>query len=546
MATATAEPVTEHRRLPAVAAIAATVLTELKLRSRSQALPVLLAFVFALCALLVPDPSAHYAVVTMGNRKPIMSADTALVAAGIVFGTILLPVYALALDIGTARDRRNMLDRLYLTSPVSGIVVSSARLFASMMFVLLTTLLALIVVSSTILARYNGVPAPSAVALFLLIVVPVGMFAALLAAVLDRYLPERNGAKTALAFGAWMAVVMTSITTRRDLFGMSYLKHVMAVGPGSPSFSVGVVTTQGMPSVLWQTAPLTSDFVWSRLGLIALIVAAGAGLGFLLRLNVNAVRSDHAIRSDGAGPVVVPIRVRGGVGHDVGYEVGHEVHSVPAAPRFAVATATATASTLATARGIAARWLGRSRIAWAAIVLTLVLSIRPGGAPGVALAVALTVPMIITSRTSVREARVAATLEVTTAAFFRPSPALMHGWVLALLAIAPALPALARMPVLQAATAVLGVVASVFWLMWTHRCAPPCVPRPLLGIAIFATIWYVDVFNDIPAQLDVLGLWHASVLALLIATFVACGMVLLVARYDRGADPERMLRPIIR
>ncbi|MGI8546971.1 MAG: hypothetical protein ACR2M1_06495 [Gemmatimonadaceae bacterium] len=76
---------------------------------------------------------------------------------------------------------------------------------------------------------------------------------------------------------------------------------------------------------------------------------------------------------------------------------------------------------------------------------------------------------------------------MTTAAFFQPSPALMHGWVLALLTVAPTIPALARMPIVQAATAVL-------------------------------------------------GLWHTNTVALLIATLAACGMMVLVGQHDRRAS----------
>lgn len=503
-----------------LSALAATVRTELTLRLRNPTLPVLLAFLFAVCALLVPDPAAHYAVVTIGQKKPIMSADTALVAAGIVFGALLLPVYALVLDIGNARDRGNMLDRLYLTSPANPAVVSTARLLASMTFVIITALLALFVVSSTVVARYKSLPAPSAAALFLLIVVPIGMVAALLAAVLDRFLPERNSAKTALAFAAWIGAVMASIAARPDLFGMSYVRDAMAPPGSDPAFSVGVVTTQGMSSIPWQTAPLASEFALSRLGLIALMTATAVGFGFLLRLRMNPT---------------APAKSTGGVVAAPGAPSG-DMSAISIARPTTVASvasvsATASASAFATMRGIVARWLTRSRIAWAAIVITLLLGIRPGGAPGAALAVALTIPMIITSRTSLREARVSATLEMTTAAFFRPSPALMHGWVLALIAIAPALPALARMPVLQAATAMIALIGFAMWLTWTHR----CVSRPLLGISSVAVIWYANAFNNMPAQLDILGLRHASTTALLIATVAACGMILLVRRHDRRA-----------
>ncbi|MFP2905394.1 hypothetical protein ACLESD_10120 [Pyxidicoccus sp. 3LFB2] len=160
--------------------------------------------------------------------------------------------------------------------------------------------------------------------------------------------------------------------------------------------------------------------------------------------------------------------------------------------------------------------------------MALVLALG-AGAPGAALAMALMVLMAVASNTSDREVRVAATLEMTTAALLRPSPSLLHGGVLTLMAALPAIPALARMAPVQAATAGLGLIASALWLTWTHR----CVQRPLLGISTFALLWYVEVFNDLPPALDVLGLWHTSAHALLAAAAAAGGMLFLVGRHDR-------------
>src|SRR3954466_726573 len=127
-----------------MSATAAIIRTETTLRMRDPAFPLLLAFVLATCALLVPAAGASYAVITIDNMKPIMSADTALVAAGIVFSVLLVPVYALALDIGHARDRRLLLDRLHLTVPADNALQSTARLIASALYVLPTAALALL------------------------------------------------------------------------------------------------------------------------------------------------------------------------------------------------------------------------------------------------------------------------------------------------------------------------------------------------------------------------------------------------------------------
>ncbi|MFV2072656.1 MAG: hypothetical protein ACC742_08390 [Thermoanaerobaculales bacterium] len=497
-------------RARSLAVVAAIIRMELTLRLRNPTFPLLLAFLLATCALLVPDPSAGYAIVTIDQKKPIMSAETALVAAGIVLGIMLLPVFALALDVGHARDRRNQLDRLQLTSPIPRAILPWARMLASLVFVLLTTLMLLVVVSSTIVARYGGVPAPSAMALFLLIVAPVGMLAALLAATFDRFLPERNLARTLFAFGAWMGAVVLSLVVQRDLFAIDYLKQTAMAGAAASVFALGVIETQNVSSIPWHVAPLTASFVGSRLALASLMVAVSGALAFLLRPRLSA-----APFAGGVCPIAVAPR---------------EMERVKPAPLDA--TALATASMLTAVRIIVAGWMRRSRLAWVALAAALVLALIPGGSRGASIAVALTLPMIIISRTSFREVRVAATLEKTTAALFRPSPALMYSLVLALVALAPTLPALARMQAVQSATAVLGGLASTLWLTWTHR----CVRRPLLGISTFAGLWYFDVFNDVPPALDFLGLWHASSAALLLTAVAASGMLLLVGQHDSRGD----------
>ena len=94
----------------------------------------------------------------------------------------------------------------------------------------------------------------------------------------------------------------------------------------------------------------------------------------------------------------------------------------------------------------------------------------------------------------------------------------------------PELPALLRTGAVQAATAVLGLIAATLWLTWTHRCAE----RPVLGTATFAALWYLSVFNHPPARFDVFGLWGSSGQALVWSAAAAAVALALVVRHDRG------------
>jgi hypothetical protein len=500
-------------------ALAATVRIELLLRLRDPALPVLLAFLLAACALLVPSPEAPYAILTLDGKKPLMSAETALVAAAVVFGLLVLPVYSLLLGVGHARDRRLHVDRLHLTLPGNGAALIGGRLLAGLVFVLLSTLLSLLAVLSTILARYGGLAPASAVALFFLAVLPVGLFAVAASAILDRCLPERSGVRAALVFGLWFALMALSAMAQWDLFGIRYLAQATATGDARPSLSIGVIAGQAMPAVPWIHAPLTPGFVPFRLSLILGLVGALIPLAFLLS---PSPRSVAAAGGHGTGASMPPAASR----------VLAQLPSVRLP----------TASAWVTVRAIAARWRGRARLIWALMALALALALSTA-APGAALAVAHTVLMAVVSRISQREQQVAATLERTTAAFLRPSPSLLHGGVLALMAAVPALPAFVRMAPVQALTASAGLLAASLWLTWTHR----CVQRPLLGISTFSLLWYIDVFNDVPSVVDVLGLWHPGARTLTITGVAAGALLMLVERHDRrGRRRDGGVRPLQR
>ncbi|HET6229055.1 MAG TPA: hypothetical protein VFE05_03185, partial [Longimicrobiaceae bacterium] len=347
-----------------------------------------------------------------------------------------------------------------------------------------------------------------------LTVAPVAMCGALLAAGLDRFLPERNGVRTALAFAAWSAGIALWAAAGRDVFGLGYLAAATAGDGHVPALSVGVIASQGIPSVAWTFAPLEPAFIAGRLGFALLATAAAAGLGSLLRF--------QSVASPSSVPHLPSVRVE-------------EERATPR-PTLAIVAAQ-TGSLAGTSLIIAGRWMRRSRLAWMGMAGALIAALVPGTAPGVALAVALTVPMAVVSRTSAREVHVASALEATTAAFLRPSAALMHGWVLGVLTLAPALPAVARMGGVQAATACAGVLGSALWLTWTHRCAA----RPLLGISTLAALWYLNVFDAPPGPLDLLGLWHPSPSALVAATSFTAAMAWLLWRSDRRTAGARRM-----
>ncbi|MEO8561337.1 MAG: hypothetical protein ABI601_04630 [bacterium] len=490
-------------------ALAPVVGTELRLRFRDASFPLLIAVVLSAAALLVPAPTASYATITVDGRRLLMSADASLTAAGVVLSILLLPLFALSFDVGHVRDGEHGLDRLHLTTPVRAGAIAAGRLGANLVAVLTVTVLSLLVISSTIYARSLGVPSTSAVSIFLLLVAPVAIAAVALGALLDRYVGLRTGLRTFVAFAVWFAAMLASALGGRDLFGVSYLRQVIVPGGRPGSLAVGAISARGLASMPWTDTPLTPDLVWSRTLLAAMLTMLLVLLSITIRFRLgiaerSAAGLDASLVADRA-----PVKAR------------HVRTSVVTSGR---------ATLPLTIYVVVSRWLVRSRLSVALILITLSLAARSGAASSAAFAAALAIPAVIVSKTSRREAQVAAALESTTSALRRPTSTLSYCWMLALVALLPALPALVRTNAMQASTAVIGLLAATMWLTWAHRCAL----RPVLGTSTFAALWYLSVFNHPPASADVFGLWGANPQALVASALMAACAFALIVRYDRG------------
>ena len=161
---------------------AAVIWVELLLRLRDTNVPILAACVAAVCILLTPSAEANYAVITFGGMKPVMSAQSALVAAGLVLSLLTLPVYALGLGLGCARDRRLRTGEMLATSPVDAMSIAGGRMVANAIVVLVFSMITLCLVAVAILSRWKDFPGAASMAAYLLIVVPAGLCSLPLAA----------------------------------------------------------------------------------------------------------------------------------------------------------------------------------------------------------------------------------------------------------------------------------------------------------------------------------------------------------------------------
>ena len=157
--------------------ITAVARAELTMRMRDTSVPILLVLMAAVCVLLTPSADAGYAVITFGGIKPVMSASTSLVAAGVVLSLVMFPIYVLALGAGCSRDRRLGTGAALASSPIPAEALLAGRTIANAGIVILFPLVTLALVTASIASRTNTAPDMFAAAVYLLITVPCGLCA---------------------------------------------------------------------------------------------------------------------------------------------------------------------------------------------------------------------------------------------------------------------------------------------------------------------------------------------------------------------------------
>src|SRR4051812_2758980 len=264
---------------------AAVIWMELLLRLRDTNVPILASCVAAACVLLTPSAEAGYAVITFGGMKPVMSAQSALVAAGLVLALLTLPLYALGLGLGCARDRRLRTGELLATSPVDVATIAGGRMVTNSIVVLLFSLVTLCLVSVAIVSRWGALPGIASMGAYLLIVVPAGICSLPLAAVLDRYFGEQETARAIAVIMFWSVLMMASLVAVPDAFGFTFLRENAPPGMGS-DFSVGIVGAEHMSRVPWKSVELTSSFVASRMWMLGAVIATYAVVSLVIRVGM--------------------------------------------------------------------------------------------------------------------------------------------------------------------------------------------------------------------------------------------------------------------
>ncbi|HEY4083132.1 MAG TPA: hypothetical protein VGM81_20805 [Burkholderiaceae bacterium] len=470
-----------------------------------------------LCAMLVPAPDAGYAILNINGLAPRMSASTGLLAAAVVLNAVFIAGYGLLLDVGCGRDGRSGMARLLAVQAVGARLLVLARWAANLVYALALAAIALMMLSTTLYARYAALPSGQAVVMFIGLVVPALVVAAVLGMALDLALPSHPLLRSATALVVWTALTVFSVLGVLDLLGIAALRGSLGDVHAADSLSFGLISTQGTAARPWLTLAVDTQTSLLASLLLTLEVLVGGGvvvalLGGRLWRQQSVPHPPAARRSPPSLFAAQP---------DEGLPAGRGRKLATADDRLQPASLPRVAML------VWSRLLRRSRLAAGVLVLAAGVA---WGAPqaGVALALLLVVPILLLNGTSRAEVMAASSLENCEPALARPRPNVVFALVLLMGLWLVAMPALWRLDTFQALTAMLGMAALVNWLVLTHR----HFDRPLLGVAVAGAAVYVVAFNKVPAGADIFGLWQVSGWALVISAGLACslGAALLFSR----------------
>lgn len=483
----------------------AVVASELTLRLRDTNVPILLACMAAVCIVLTPPAGAGYAVITFGGMAPDMSPTTAVFAAGIVLSLLTFPIYALGLGVGCARDRHLRTGAFIASFPVNPSSVLAGRIVANMLLLSVFSLATLSLVIAVLAPRLKSFPNMTAIAAYLLVVIPSGLGGVLAGACIDRWMGDRSGAKAMVTMTVWCALMICSVVAGPDVFGLRLLKDNAPGGVAGSEFAVGVVVAQKMARVRWTNLALTPSFLSACLRLVAVIIAGFVPVlvwpRFLEQLSPAVQRTDSGA-SDPVATVVDLPRIR---------------------PRPAGA--------LPVSFVIGQRWFQPGswiRVIFAATLASAILAPR---VPRVSLSLALLVPLAIANAGRLSGESYLRQLELSTASLWRPSPLLFTSFVLTAASVIPVLPSLAALPLFRSIHIVVALLGMVLWLTWT--CAG--LARPLLGISMYVVIWYFESFGDMPAVADFLGFTATSTASFALAVAFAVSLCITLLKKDTYA-----------
>lgn len=485
---------------------------ELQLAFRDPSLPLIVIGLLAFCQLLMPPAGAPYAVLTVNNLKPLMSAGPMLLATGAAFGAIAFPAYVLYLGRARSRDLAAGVGPLYLSTPLSTAPQASSitfgRVAANVLLALASLWFVLPLLLISICLRTGGWPGVTSILAYFGIAAPVVITAACAALILDAAVIS-PALKSTLVVGLWFALLIASVSFQKfDFFGLRFVGNNIFPEQDAPSLAVGFISGK-MNTVPWNVIHETSAHLLRRLELVLGIT--GAGL-------LTSVGMAATFRSGYTSTKASPARKRPRKKSAV------SVVSVGSLPPQASVRAL---SIWTTVYLVAQRYLRHAKAAKFLFVVAVLFSLG-GHEISNAATFALLIPITLFGRSSTRNLAGEQAVRFTTASLWRPTPACLETLALFGLVVLPVVPALIRgeASVLHAVHFFVGAFAACGWLILTHR----IYVKPLLGVFVYLILWYLVGCNSLPPALDLLGIHGTSFSSLIAVLTVAVLLFLAIMR----------------
>ncbi|WP_317215930.1 hypothetical protein [Gluconobacter sp. GP1] len=452
----------------------------------------------ALAALLVPAPDAPYAILGLHDMGVILSADTGMVAGGLVLGVVALILLSLWTGIGLTRDAQIGVApylRAYQSHARSLLL---GRYFSANAIALSVGGGALAMLGATLWWRNGHPPAATAVLLSMAIAIPPLVTSAFIGAIADLTGVQNLVAKVSMVFAMWTCVIAISLLTPFDVIGVRLVNAAMFGTQNWSELSFGILSTSGRPTTSWTTIrTIDPASLYLRIGVAAAIVVAGSGM--LLPAEKKMGR--------------LPATPQPRLGRfDEHVSAARDISEIGRKRRRAGVTIAGTYMLF--------RFIRRSRLSCMLFLIALICncSVITGE---VGRSLALTGVLLLFGDIDRRELRVASTLELTEAGLSMPSPTFMIASSISILLFLIDLPCWSYLGGIQTAAMVFGTVTVTFWLVITTR----YYQMPLLGVGTTGILIYILALNNIPAGADILGFRHQSLSAAVTIGIVAIILV---------------------
>lgn len=451
--------------------LTAVVNVELTLFARDPSIVGLVAILLGLCFALTPSPAASYAILTIAGQKPVMIADTLLVASALVFAIFVFPLYTLLLGLGRQRDHEQNVSLLFAKKDSTRLAIIVGRIIANIAKVLTITVIAGCALILMIYIEYSRVPSPSALLYFMVSTLPSGLFAIAIGALLDRYLAAHYYKQLLIAFSLWFAVILFAIHSPFDVFAVKLIQANTFDG----QISIGFISAHNLPLFDWQQFASVSRLLFH--GSVYLLICTFTlmlctGWLFLHQSMNISVSANHRPKSM-ARPVV-----NGSIWDSR-------------------STNLVNPSIVKSGWIVLSYWFRLSKLS-----LLIVCGVFTGAliAPQqttVLIPVILALPLILFAGNKMAHTTCAHQLELTTNALNKPSPVLFKTVVMLFAIMVPLLPSLIGFNGWQLSRFLLSSAAIVIWLFGVFY----AFNKPMLAVTVYAVIWYIFAINQPPFDL---------------------------------------------